>query len=130
MKVILIKKYKLQPVWQFLYFMLFYITSEFTSVDIIFNICIVKKGFRHKLLFFNGLNQTHHPLAKRDKLFLLMLRKFGKFLVLFLGCGSMTYNFTTQMTLHHLLIMPMNKLLECKDHQIYSKMLRKICMYV
>ena len=110
--------------------MLFYITSEFTSVDIIFNICILKKDFRHKLLFFNGFNQTHHHLAKRNKLFLLMLSKFRKFLVLYLGCGSMTYNFTTQMTLHHLLIMPMNKLLECKDYQIYSKLLRKICMYV
>ena len=39
-------------------------------------------------------------------------------------------NFTTQMTLRHLLLMPMNKILDCKDHQIYSKMLRKICIYV
>ena len=39
----------------------------------------------------------------------------------------MTFNFTTQMTLRHLLPMPMNKKRECKDHQIYSKMLRKIC---
>ena len=35
--------------------------------------------------------------------------------------------FTTQMTSHLLLPMPMNKKLECKDHQIYPKMLRKIC---
>ena len=34
------------------------------------------------------------------------------------------------MTLRHLLLMPMNKILNCKDHQIYSKMLRKICIYV
>ena len=34
------------------------------------------------------------------------------------------------MTLRHLLLMPMNKILDCKDHQIYSKMLRKICIYV
>ena len=34
------------------------------------------------------------------------------------------------MTLCHLLLMPMNKILDCKDHQIYSKMLRKICIYV
>ena len=39
----------------------------------------------------------------------------------------MTFNFMTQMTLRHFLPMPMNKKLECKDHQIYSKMLRKIC---
>ena len=39
----------------------------------------------------------------------------------------MTFDFITQMTLRHLLPMPMNKELEFKDHQIYSKMLRKIC---
>ena len=41
----------------------------------------------------------------------------------------MTFNFTTQMTLDHLLVlpMPMIKKLECHDHQIYSKLLRKIC---
>ena len=38
-----------------------------------------------------------------------------------------TFYFTTQMTLSHLLPMPINKNIECKDHQIYSKMLRKIC---
>ena len=32
-------------------------------------------------------------------------------------------NFKTQMTLRHLLLMPMDKILDCKDHQIYSKML-------
>ena len=43
------------------------------------------------------------------------------------GRGCMTFNFKIQMTLRHLLPMPMNKKRECKDHQIYSKMLRKIC---
>ena len=38
-----------------------------------------------------------------------------------------TFYFTTQMTLSHLLPMPINKNIECNDHQIYSKMLRKIC---
>ena len=47
--------------------------------------------------------------------------KVGKFLVLYLVCGCMTFNFTIQMTLRHLLPMPTNKILECKDHQIYSK---------
>ena len=51
---------------------------------------LLKKDFRHEFLFFNGFTQTHRPLAKRDKSFLLMLPKFGKFLVLYLGCGSMT----------------------------------------
>ena len=39
-------------------------------------------------------------------------------------------NFTTQTTLRQLLLMPMNKILDWKEHQIYSKMLRKICIYV
>ena len=39
-------------------------------------------------------------------------------------------NFTTQITLRLLLLVPMNKILDCKDHQIYSKILRKICIYV
>ena len=36
-------------------------------------------------------------------------------------------NFTTQMTLSHFLPMPMNKIREYKDHQIYSKILREVC---
>ena len=51
---------------------------------------LLKKDFCHEFSFFNGFTQTHHPLAKSDKGFLLMLPKFGKFLVLYLGCGSMT----------------------------------------
>ena len=39
-------------------------------------------------------------------------------------------NFTAQMTLCHLLPMAVNKILERKDHQIYSKMLRRICKRV
>ena len=39
----------------------------------------------------------------------------------------MTFDFTTEMTLRHVLPIPMNKILECKAHQIYAKMLRKIC---
>ena len=34
------------------------------------------------------------------------------------------------MTLRHPLLMSMNKILNSKDHQIYSKMLRRICIYV
>ena len=48
-------------------------------------------------------------------------------MVLYLDCGWMTFNFTTQITLRHLLPMLMNKKLECKDYKIYSKILRKIC---
>ena len=40
----------------------------------------------------------------------------------------MTFEFTTQTTLSHLLpLTPMSKKRDCKDHQIYSKKLRKIC---
>ena len=52
---------------------------------------------------------------------------FWKFLILYLGCGCVTFGFMTQMTSNHLLPMPMNKKHESKDYQIYSKMLRKIC---
>ena len=43
------------------------------------------------------------------------------FLVLYLGCGCMAFDFTTQMTSRHLYSMPMNKKLEHKDHRVYSK---------
>ena len=46
---------------------------------------------------------------------------------LYLGCDCITFAFATQMTLRHLLPMAVNKKLECKDRQIYSKMLEKIC---
>ena len=39
----------------------------------------------------------------------------------------MAFDFITQMTLSLFLPMLMNTKLECKYHQIYSKMLRKIC---
>ena len=39
----------------------------------------------------------------------------------------MNFDFTAQITSSHLFPMSMNKNLECKDHQMYSKMLRKIC---
>ena len=37
LKLLLIKKYKIELVKQFLYFLLFYITPAFTWVDIIFH---------------------------------------------------------------------------------------------
>ena len=58
-----------------------------------------------------------------------MLLKFGKFLV-YIWVVVLWLNFTTQMTLRHLLLMPMNKILDWKEHQICSKMLKKICIYV
>ena len=45
----------------------------------------------------------------------------------YLFCKQMTFHFTSQMILSHLLPMSMNKKLLCKGHGIYSKILRKIC---
>ena len=75
----------------------------------------------------DSLKPPPHPpkqpkFAKGDKSFSLRLTKFGKFMALYLGCGCMNFNFTTQMTLRHLLLTPTNKKLEFKDYQIYSKM--------
>ena len=39
----------------------------------------------------------------------------------------MNFDFAIQMIFSHPLPMPKNKKLECKSHQIYSKMLEKIC---
>ena len=39
-------------------------------------------------------------------------------------------DFTKQMTLRLLLLVPVNEILDCKDYQIYSKLLRKICIFV
>ena len=58
----------------------------------------------------------------------LFLIKLWKFLLMYLSCGCMTFDFTTQMTSSHLLPhVSENKKFECKDHQIYSETLRKIC---
>ena len=69
--MLLIKEYKIQLVYQFLYFLLFYIASEFTSADIIFTTFynlvqhLLKKGFRHKFSFFNGFTQTPNLLTAK-----------------------------------------------------------------
>ena len=69
LKVFLIKEYKIQLVYQSLYF-LFYITSQFTSGDIIFTIFwnliqhLLEKDFCHELSFFNRFTQTSHPLNR------------------------------------------------------------------
>ena len=64
-----------------------------------------KKDFHREFSFFltDSLNHTslkgqRSKSVKRDESFLLMLPKFGKFLVFYLDCGCMTFNFTTQMT--------------------------------
>ena len=57
----------------------------------------------------------------------LFFIKLWKFLVICLICVCMTFYFTTQMALGHLLsTIPTIKKLECKDHQIYSKIMRNI----
>ena len=46
---------------------------------------------------------------------------------LYMLCTQMTFDFSSHMILGHLLPIPMNQKHECKGHQIYSKMPRKIC---
>ena len=41
--------------------------------------------------------------------------------------ACITFDFTKEIALSHLSSIPINKKLECKDNQIYSKMLKEIC---
>ena len=60
---------------------------------------IIKKKFTTNFHFFNRFTQAPTPLSKQpkstkhDKRFLLRLPKFGKFMVLSLGCSSITFQF-------------------------------------
>ena len=91
----------------------------------------LKKDFHREFSFFNGFNSpSAHPLNSQNPLSVkkvfcrcsLNLENFW----FYIQVGYMTSNFTTQMTLRYLLLMPMNKKLECKDRQIYSKIMRNI----
>ena len=70
------KIYKIELVNQFLYFLLFYITSAFTSADIVFydfvepNLIISekKKDFRHKFSFFHRFTLAPKPLNSQNLL--------------------------------------------------------------
>ena len=78
----------------------------------------------HTFIFVSGFNECLWTS------FFLTQFNLRKFLVLYLGCGCMIFDFTTQMISSHFLPHAdekKKKKLECKDHQIYSKMLRKIC---
>ena len=117
--------YKIQLVCQFLYFLLFYIVSEFTSADIIFNI-YWKRIF---VINFHFLTDSPKPitlLLSVTKVFCWCSLNLENFWFC-IWVVVLWLNFTKQMTLRHLLLMPMNKILECKNHKIYSNMLRKIC---
>ena len=99
-EVFLVKEYKIQLVYQSL---LFYMASQFTSGDIIFTTLknliqhLLENNFRHEFSFFNGFTQTIQPLNGQNPLsvtsFLLMLPKFGTFLVL---CGFWFYDLISQ----------------------------------
>ena len=125
LKVLLIKEYKIQKVYQFLYFLLFYITSEFTSADIIFNI-YWKKIFVTNFRFLMDSPKPTTLFLSLAKVFCWCSLNLENFWF-YIWVVVLWLNFTTQMTLRHLLLTLMNKILECKDHQIYSEMLRKIC---
>ena len=126
--ILLIEEYKIKLVCQFLYFLLFYIASEFTSADIIFNIHW-KKIFATNFHFLTDSPKPTTLLLSVTKVFRWCTLNLENFWF-YIWVVVLWLNFTIQMTLRHLLIMSMNKIPDCKDHQIYSKMLRKICIYV
>ena len=121
--ILLIEEYKIKLVCQFLYFLLFYIASEFTSADIIFNIHW-KKIFATNVHLLMDSPKLTTRLLSVTKVFGWCSLNLENFCV-YIWVVVLWLNFTT---LRHLLLITMNKILECKDHQIYSKMLRKICM--
>ena len=120
-----IKEYKIQLVYQFLYFLLFYIASKFTSADIILNI-YWKKIFVTNFYFLTDLPKPTALLLSVTRVFCWCSLNLENFWF-YIWVAVLWLNSITKMTLRHLLLMPMNEILECKDHQIYSKMLRKIC---
>ena len=127
LKVLLRKEYKIKLVCQFLYFLSFYITSEFTSADIIFNI-YWKNIF---ITNFHFLTDTPKPttlLLRVTKVFCWCSLNLENFWF-YIWVVVLWLNLTTQMTLRTspLTHMPINKILEFKDHRMHSKMLRKIC---
>ena len=123
------KNTKINLVCQFFHFLLFYIALEFTSADIYFNIHW-KKIFATNFHFLTDLPKPTILLLGVTKVFRwcsLNLKHFW----FYIWVVVLWLNFTIEMTfIRHLLLMPMNNILDCKDHQIYSKMLRKICIYV
>ena len=127
MKVLLIKEYKIQLVYQFLYFLLFYIASEFTSADIIFNIHW-KKIFATNFHFLTDSPKPTTLLLSVTKVFCWCSLNLENFWF-YIWVVVLWLNLTRQMTLP-LTHMPINKIIDCKDHQMYSKMLSKICIYV
>ena len=65
LKLLLIKKYKIELVKQFLYFLLFYITPAFTQADIIFyNFLEPNPTFSEKKIF----TQVPKPLNSQNLL--------------------------------------------------------------
>ena len=106
LKLLLIKKYKIELVNQFLYFVFIYIDhisfyiSRYDFLQLFRTLSIkkfMKKDFHHRFLFFNRYTQTPKSFhsqnrpAKRDESYLLKLPKFAKFMALYLGCGCMTF---------------------------------------
>ena len=127
MKVLFIKEYKIQLVCQFLYFLFFYIASEFTSAEIIFNISW-RKVFIKNFQFLTNSPKPTTLLLRVTKVFGWWSLNLENFWFYIWGV-VLWLNLTTQITLRAspLTHMPINKILECKDHQMCSNILRKIC---
>ena len=124
MKVLLRKEYKIQLVCQFLYFLLFYISSEFTS-DIIFNI-YWKHIFITNFYFLTDSPKPTTLLLRMTKVFCWCSLNLENFWF-YIWIVVLWLNLTTQITLRTSPLdhMSINKILEY--HQMHSKLLRKIC---
>ena len=106
MTVLLIKEYKTQLDYQFLYFLLFYIAPELTLADVIFNI------YWKKIFVMN-----FHFLTDSPKPTILLLGVTKVFCWCSLNLESFWFYFwvvVLWLLISHLLLMPTNKILECK----------------
>ena len=119
--ILLIEEYKIKLVCQFLYFffLLFFTSHQKLYQQISFLTFTDSMDSPKPTTLLLSMTKVFHWCS-------LNLENFWFYIWVIV----LWLNFTTQMTLCHLLLMPVNKILDCKDHQIYSKMLRKICIYV
>ena len=112
--------YKLQLVCQFLDFLMFYITSGFASADIISNI-YWKKYFDHEFSFFNRFTQT----PQMTKCFCWCTLDLENFWF-YIWVVVLWLNFSTHLTLRHLLLSPWIKYLSAKTIKYILKYWEKL----
>ena len=116
--------YKIQLVCQFLYFFLFYLASEFISADTIFNI-YWKKIFIRNFRFLTDSPKPTTLILSVTKVFCWCSLNLENFWF-YIWVVVLWLNFTTQMTLHHLLLMrPWIEYLSAKTTKYILKFLER-----